>query len=158
MVALEKMRFMDNEIDYQIVPVSLGDFTAMRRLEKTCFPVDAWPFLDMVAALTLPNIVRYKMVVDGEMIGFILGDVQRMKRTGWIASVCIHPDYRRRGLAEKLLAVCEVEMQMPRIKLTVRESNTAAITLYKRNGYILSGRWPKYYKGGEDGVVMEKLF
>ena len=85
-----KICVMENEIDYQILPASIGDFNTLRRLEKICFPVDAWPFLDMVAALTLPNIVRYKMVADEKVIGFILGDIRRMQRTGWIASVCCH--------------------------------------------------------------------
>jgi ribosomal-protein-alanine N-acetyltransferase len=145
------------ELDYQILPAGLRDLSPVRELEKMCFPVDAWPFLDMLGALTLPNIVRYKMVHDGEVIGFIAGDIRRLTRTGWIATVCIHPDYRRRGLAERLLAVCEVEMKMPRIKLTVRASNTAAIMLYKNNGYQQVGCWQRYYKGGEDGVVMEKM-
>lgn len=154
---MDKMRFMDNDLDYQILPAGLKDFNPVRTLEKLCFPVDAWPFLDMVGALTLPNIVRYKMVINGEIIGFIAGDIRKMKQVGWIATLCIHPDYRRRGLAEKLLVLCEAQMEMPRVRLTVRESNTGAIMLYKRNGYIQVGRWQKYYKGGEDGVVMEKV-
>lgn len=148
---------MDNETDYKILPAGLRDLNTLRALEKICFPLDAWPFLDMIGALTLPNIVRYKMVIDGEIIGFIAGDIRKIQQVGWIATVCIHPDYRRRGYAEKLLAVCEVQMRMPRVKLTVRASNTAAIMLYRRNGYSQVARWQKYYKGGEDGVVMEKL-
>ena len=112
----------------------------------------------MIGALTFPSIVRYKMEVNGRLIGFIAGDIRRLQRVGWIASVCVHPDYRRRGLAEELLALCETEMRMPRVKLTVRASNTAAIMLYRRNGYLQVGRWKNYYKGGEDGVVMEKIF
>jgi ribosomal-protein-alanine N-acetyltransferase len=157
-MGIEAKRLTEVETEYQIMPAGLKDLGPLRALEKICFPLDAWPFLDMIGALTLPNIVRYKMEVNGKLIGFIAGDIRKMQRTGWIASVCIHPDYRRRGLAEKLLALCEVEMQMPRIKLTVRASNTAAIMLYRRNGYLQVSRWRNYYKGGEDGVVMEKIF
>jgi ribosomal-protein-alanine N-acetyltransferase len=152
---LDEMKI--EELDYQILPAGLRDLNPVRELEKLCFPVDAWPFLDMIGALTLPNIVRRKMVHAGQTIGFIAGDIRRLTRTGWIATICIHPDYRRQGLAEKLLKICEEEMQMPRIKLTVRASNTAAIMLYKNNGYHQVGCWRRYYKGGEDGVVMEKV-
>lgn len=147
----------DTSHEYQILPAGLRDLNPVRALEKLCFPMDAWPFLDMIGALTLPNIVRYKMVADGALIGFIAGDIRRMQRTGWIATICIHPDYRRRGLAEELLALCEVEMRMPRVKLTVRASNQAALMLYKNNGYRQVGVWQRYYQGGEDGVVMEKV-
>ncbi|MEN8240964.1 MAG: GNAT family N-acetyltransferase [Chloroflexota bacterium] len=142
--------------EYQILTAGLKDLNSLRGLEKLCFPIDAWPFLDMIGALTLPNIVRFKMEDDGQLIGFIAGDVRKMQRVGWIATVAVHPDYRRRGLAEKLLELCEDAMGMPRIKLTVRASNEAAIMLYRRNGYLQVGRWRNYYKGGEDGVVMEK--
>lgn len=147
----------ETELNYTIQPANLRDLHQVRVLEDLCFPLDAWPLLDMIGALSLPNIVRYKMLLDGELIGFVAGDIRKLQGTGWIATICIHPDYRRRGLAEKLLALCEEEMQMPRVKLTVRESNEAAIMLYKNNGYRQIGRWRRYYKGGEDGVVMEKV-
>jgi ribosomal-protein-alanine N-acetyltransferase len=145
------------KLNYKIHVAGLRDLNQVRQLEKMCFPVDAWPFLDMIGVLTLPNVVRFKLEVEGTLIGFVAGDVRRIKQTGWIATICVHPAYRRRGLAEKLLVVCEEAMQMPRVKLTVRESNKAALMLYKVNGYQQVGRWRRYYKGGEDGVVMEKV-
>lgn len=110
----------------------------------------------MIGALTLPNIVRFKLEMDGKLVGFIAGDIRKFQRVGWIATVAVHPEYRRRGFAEILLEICEIAMEMPRVKLTVRASNVAAIMLYRRNGYIQVGRWKNYYQGGEDGVVMEK--
>ena len=141
----------------EILPANLRDLTSVRRLEKLCFPVDAWPLLDMIGALTLPHVVRYKLEEDGHLIGFVAGEVRQATKTGWIATLCIHPGYRGRGLAKELLEVCEREMNMPRYRLTVRESNKAAIELYAARGYIEVGRWKNYYKGGEDGIVMEKL-
>ena len=42
------------------------------------------------------------------------------------------------------------------MKLTVRISNDAAISLYKKEGYRTVDIWKKYYNDGEDGLVMEK--
>ena len=145
----------DSNID--IVSASLFDLPTLRKLEKLCFPVDAWPLLDMIGALSLPNVIRYKAVAAGEMIGFIAGELRIASRTGWIATVCVHPDYRRRGIAERLIRLCEHEMGQPRVRLSVRESNHGAINLYRVNGYIEIDRWRKYYKGGEDAIVMEKI-
>jgi len=143
---------------FEILNASLKDLLPLRRLEKVCFPVDAWPLLDMIGALSLPQVVRLKAETkEGEIIAFIAGDIRRSTQTGWIATVCVHPDYRRKGLANELLGLCEMAMKMPRIRLTVRESNTAAIELYRKRGYEQVGRWEKYYKDSEDGIVMEKL-
>lgn len=141
----------------EILPASLRDLISLRKLEKVCFPLDAWPLLDMIGALTFPNVVRYKAVDGEEMVGFIAGEVRAPTKTGWIATVCVHPDFRRRGIAQQLLQLCETKMHQPRVRLTVRESNSSAIALYRVNGYQQVKRWRKYYKGGEDGIVMEKL-
>lgn len=141
----------------EILPASLRDLISLRKLEKICFPLDAWPLLDMIGALSFPNVVRYKAVEGDAMVGFIAGEVRGPTRTGWIATLCVHPDYRRRGIAQELLHLAEEEMHQPRVRLTVRESNHAAITLYRVNGYQEVNRWRSYYNGGEDGIVMEKL-
>jgi len=141
----------------EILPASWRDLSAVRNLEQVCFPMDAWPLLDMLGAITLPNIVRLKAVENGEMVGFVAGDIKRFTRTGWIATICVHPDHRGRGLGTEMLQLCEERMGMPRVKLSVRESNTAAIEMYRRNGYVQVGTWKRYYKGGDDAVVMEKV-
>jgi ribosomal-protein-alanine N-acetyltransferase len=143
--------------NFHIQTASLFDLSALRQLEKVCFPLDAWPLLDLIGALSFPNIVRYKAVLDGEMIGFIAGEVRFPARIGWIATVAVHPDHRRKGIARKMIRMVEEEMGQPRVRLTVRESNTSAINLYQQDGYVQISRWEKYYKGGEDGIVMEKL-
>jgi ribosomal-protein-alanine N-acetyltransferase len=141
----------------EILPAVWRDLSAVRELEKLCFSLDAWPLLDLIGVLAFPNIVRYKAVENGEMIGFVAGDVKRFANTGWIATICVHPNHRGRGLGAALLQVCEEKMGMPRVKLSVRESNTVAIDMYSHNGYVQVGTWTRYYKGGENGVVMEKL-
>ncbi|MCB2178653.1 GNAT family N-acetyltransferase [bacterium] len=141
----------------EILPASLKDLFPLRKLEKICFPVDAWPMLDLIGALSFSNVVRYKGAVGEELMAFIAGEIRTSTRTGWIATVCVHPDYRRQGIAHQLLDLVEPEMEQPRVRLTVRETNVGAIALYHHRGYYEVNRWRNYYKGGEDGIVMEKL-
>ena len=141
----------------EIQEASLRDLGALRRLENACFEKDAWPILDLMAVLTWSDVVRLKAVVEDEMIGFVAGDPRPAQNAGWIATIGVDPRYRRRGIARALLNACERRMKYPRMKLTVRISNEAAIALYKREGYRTVDIWKSYYNDGEDGLVMEKI-
>jgi ribosomal-protein-alanine N-acetyltransferase len=125
-------------------------------IEKLCFGRDAWSALDVAAALMFPGTVRLKAELDEEMIGLVVGDIRRHSKEGWIATIAVHPTYRRRGLGRRLLRACEQAMGMPLIKLTLRVSNIAAMNLYKQEGYVQVQYWRGYYASGEDALVMEK--
>ena len=142
---------------------SWRDVKPLQRLEKVCFDLDAWPLIELLGVLTLPDLVRLKAVVDEKMVGFIAGDRRRNEATGslkggagWILTLGVLPDSRRLGIAEALLEECECQLQMPVIKLTVRRSNLPAIKLYEKMGYSQTDIWSKYYRNGEDGLVFEK--
>jgi len=140
----------------EIQPASIRDLGALRRLEHTCFDKDGWPLLDLIAVLTWPDVIRLKAVDDGRMIGFVAGDPRPAQGVAWIATVGVDPGYRRRGIGLELLRACEQQINLPRVKLTVRISNDSAISLYRRAGYRTVDIWKSYYNDGEDGLVMEK--
>ena len=141
---------------FQIETASWHDLNSLRQIEKECFTEDAWPLLDLIAVLTFPNVVRLKAVVDGHMIGFAGGDPKPSEGVGWITTLGVLPAFRRQGIARALLEACEEHLGLPRINLSVRRSNLAAIELYQRAGYHQTGVWPHYYYGGEDALVLEK--
>jgi ribosomal protein S18 acetylase RimI-like enzyme len=141
---------------YQIETASWHDLNPLRQIEKECFGEDAWPLWDLIAVLTFPNVVRLKAVVDGHMVGFAGGDPKPSDGVGWITTLGVLPAYRRQGIARALLTACEDQLNQPRISLSVRRSNQAAIELYQSAGYHQTGVWPRYYIGGEDALVLEK--
>ena len=141
---------------FSIEPATWHDLSALRRIEKDCFPLDAWPLLDLIGILTFPNIIRLKAVCDGQMVGFVAGDIKRSERLAWIATIGVLPEYRGRGIGAALLRACEAQLDVPVIRLVVRQSNLTAIRLYERFGYAMLGKWRRYYKDGEDGTAMEK--
>lgn len=141
---------------FSIEPATWHDLSALRRIEKLCFSLDAWPLFDLIGILTFPNIVRLKAVIEGQMVGFVAGDIKRSERMAWIATIGVLPEHRGRGLGAALLHACEEQINMPVIRLVVRPSNLGAIRLYERFGYTTVGKWRKYYADGEDGTVMEK--
>jgi ribosomal-protein-alanine N-acetyltransferase len=151
-----------------IAPATWRDFREVMALERACFASDSWPWIDIMAALTFPDAVRLKAVASqpvaqgGEAngrraIGFVFGDRNRSHGLGWIASIGVHPDYQRRGIGSRLLAACERALGTPQIRLTLRPTNLAARRVYDAAGYVEVGRLERYYRDGEDGIVMEKL-
>ncbi|MGD0547635.1 MAG: N-acetyltransferase [Terracidiphilus sp.] len=75
--------------------------------------------------------------ISREMIALVLGS-RVSPQSGHITQLCVHPVYRRRGLARSLLnlaASCFLRQGVSEISLTVTEANTEAIELYRAEGY-----------------------
>jgi ribosomal-protein-alanine N-acetyltransferase len=140
-----------------ITTANILDLSALRHVEKVCFPQDAWPLLDLIAVLTFPGVIRLKAVVNGQMIGFVAGDPRPGEGFSWIATLAVLPEQRGKGLGRALLEACERQLSTRKIRLSVRAGNEEAIRLYKNAGYLSIDRWGKYYNDGEDALVMEKV-
>ena len=140
----------------EIIPASLKDLHARNKLEHACFEKDAWPFLDLLAVLTFPDVIRLKAVEQGQMIGFVAGDPRPSQGFSWIATIGVLPAYRRGGVGRGLLRACEARLKTPRIRLSVRASNDGALRLYELEGYQRIEVWQSYYNDGEAAIVMEK--
>lgn len=90
--------------------------------------------------------------VVGAIVAWLLVDEAH------IATIATHPDFRRRGIASKLLSHA-LRMMMNEGALTsvleVRESNLAAQEMYRKFGFEETGRRPRYYKdNSEDAILM----
>jgi ribosomal protein S18 acetylase RimI-like enzyme len=75
-----------------------------------------------------------------EPVALVLGS-KVSTQCGHITQICVHPAYRRIGLARLLLQVAAVQFQrqgMTELTLTVTEANTQAVNLYSIEGYTLA--------------------
>ena len=147
---------MTEDPDFKIETAALADLFSLRTLERLCFGSEAWPLLDLFAVLTFPDVVRLKTVLDGRMIGFVAGELRNKRKVGWVVTIGVHPDFRRKGIGKALLRECEIQLATPLIKLSVRRSNQSAIQMYAQDGYIFVETWSKYYEDGEDALVLQK--
>jgi ribosomal protein S18 acetylase RimI-like enzyme len=101
----------------------------------------------------LNNIVRYSgcgafsapashVIVDKnsrELVALVLGS-RVSPESGHITQICVHPNYRRKGLARAMLTVVSywfMRQGASEISLTVTEANQEAIELYVAEGYAL---------------------
>lgn len=75
-----------------------------------------------------------------------------------IIMLAIHPQFQGQGLGQALLLALlksACDRQLERATLEVRESNLAAVYLYKKFGFKEAGRRKRYYEDtGEDALVM----
>jgi ribosomal protein S18 acetylase RimI-like enzyme len=78
-----------------------------------------------------------------ELVALVLAS-RVSPESGHITQICVHPEFRRRGLARILLtlaASCFLRQGVPEISLTVTEANTDAISLYHAEGYDCAHRF-----------------
>jgi ribosomal-protein-alanine N-acetyltransferase len=96
----------------------------------------------------------------GKICGFAVVGIFPSAKEAEIHNVAVAPDSRRQGIGSALLAEAErrlLENGIDNLFLEVRESNTAAISVYKNSGFEIIGRRPEFYKNpAEDAFVMRK--
>jgi ribosomal-protein-alanine N-acetyltransferase len=75
-----------------------------------------------------------------------------------IATVAVHPDLRGMGIAQELLAAAlneAIQLGSTVATLEVRAGNEIAQKLYRRFGFQIVGKRPRYYKDNqEDAIIM----
>lgn len=144
--------------DFEIVDANLRDLGELRRLERECFTIDAWPLIDLIAVLSFPGIVRLKAVVNNRMAGFVASDLRRGENLAWIVTIGVLPEFRRLGIARELMHACEARLKVKTIRLSVRRTNQSAIDLYLTEGYTQVDVWGNYYADGEDALILQKKY
>ena len=126
-------------------------------LEKLCFS-DPWSENSIAYELTSRLSYWLVAVENGEVVGYIgsqsvLGESDMM-------NVAVHPDHRRKGVAEALvLALAKDLKERDNVCLTleVRVSNEPAIAFYEKLGFTQVGRRPNYYRNPrEDALILRK--
>lgn len=85
------------------------------------------------------------------VVGYLM--TNKMGTTLILTSLAILPKYRNKGIGKMLLEKMLSEIKEP-IVLMVRPSNTKAISLYEKTGFIFERIIKKYYKDGEDCFLM----
>jgi [ribosomal protein S18]-alanine N-acetyltransferase len=75
-----------------------------------------------------------------------------------VATIAIHPDFRRLGIGQRLLAralLDDAEHGATQVFLEVRRGNLVALQMYKRFGFVVTGVRPRYYvDNNEDALLM----
>lgn len=78
---------------------------------------------------------------DGQLVGTVMGGYDGHR--GWVYSLAVRPDVRRKGIGTELMRRVERELARrgcPKINLQVLASNVATVAFYKGLGYAVEER------------------
>ncbi|HCJ12170.1 MAG: hypothetical protein A2Y14_05830 [Verrucomicrobia bacterium GWF2_51_19] len=135
------------------------DAKALQYVEDTCFPSDRHRILYPSMLYMLRNKHALFLVYEEDILcAYVLVLCYDRNRFARIYSLAVLPEYRRRGIAEKLLIDVEQRCKKGGLKLEIRDDNLAAMDLYKKLGYSVSGRKRGYYEPTVDALEMVKIF
>lgn len=142
-------------------PMVLADVDQVMAIEQASFPTP-WPRDAFVYELTHNrNTVCWvaEMTCGAEDLQVVGSTVIWIRPEGaHIGTLAIHPDCRRHGIGQSLLAKALIEVKKRGTKqayLEVREGNTPAQALYRKFGFTAIGVQKSYYTDtGEDAIIM----
>ncbi len=133
------------------------DLAALLRLEARAFE-RPWPADAFRQELELPQAELWLAWRGEQLAGYV--DFWVVADEVELLNVAVDPEFRRRGLARRLLRLVEergAERGGAAVYLEVRRTNEAAQALYKAVGYAQIGIRKRYYSDtGEDAVLMSK--
>ena len=143
----------------RIVNMNESHVAQVAELEKICFS-DPWSENSVASELKNPLSCWLVAEEDGVAAGYI--GSQTVMDESDMMNVAVHPDHRRKGVAESLVNEL-IEVLKKRgsrcLTLEVRASNEPAKALYEKLGFVQVGLRRNYYRNPkEDALILRKEF
>jgi ribosomal-protein-alanine N-acetyltransferase len=134
------------------------DLETVFELECLVFE-DPWSFSNFQheiarSAVSWPLIVETNYEIVGYTIPWFVADEMHL------ANIATSPIYFRQGIANRIMIVlfdeC-IRRKINRVFLEVRPTNTSAIVMYEKFGFERIGIRRRYYRNGENAIVMQRF-
>ena len=152
-----------NKLEVHIERLTLSDLDELMEIESSAYGKHHWSRDSYVAELNNKLAVYYAAKnAEGKLIAYI--GIWNIVDESHITTIAVAEDYRRKHIAEALIAKMLEDCYNNFVKyitLEVRAGNIPAIKLYEKFGFKSLGTRKGYYQdNGEDGLVMwtENIF
>ena len=129
----------------EIVKMEACHVSQVAQLERLCFS-DPWSEKSVASELENKWALWLVALEDDAVVGYI-GSQTAVDETD-VMNVAVHPDHRRKGIAEALIEKLVAELKARgsyALMLEVRDSNIPAISLYEKLGFLQVGLRKNYY-------------
>ena len=145
----------------RIERAKVQDLDAMYKIEKECFTSEAYSKRQISHFVQSSNAVSFVAKRDNEIVGFIIGFIEKHDgiTLGHVVTIDVLPKHRRIGMGVKLLDELEQIFLKKGVKISfleVRIDNEAARELYRKKGYTDLEPLENYYAKGKHGLRMKK--
>ena len=134
--------------------MTMEDAAAAAEMEHQLFE-DAWSEKSILDTLGLSNTVCLTAEKAGRIVGYVLAYTAADEAE--IARIAVAKEFQRQGAArtmiQELFDICARE-EIKRVLLDVRESNTAARTLYENCGFKEDGVRQKFYEDPQEDAIL----
>lgn len=96
-------------------------------------------------------------LIDNKVVGYI-SSIDRSCLCGHplISFLCIHSDYRRQGIASKLLTGIEAQYSNQKLFISTESNNPIMLNLISKRNYVLAGSLAGINDDGSDEVYFYK--
>ena len=146
-------------MNFDIVNMTREHTKRIAELEKICFSTP-WSESGLNEEIDNPQSHFIVAVEDQKILGYI--GVQEIVGEAYITNIAVFPEYRRQGVARKLLekAIDDAKQrECMFITLEVRKSNSNAIALYDKLDFKNVGERKNFYTNPtENAIIMTKNF
>lgn len=144
---------------FRIRKMTLDDLNQVVEIDRASFSLP-WPERSFRFELTDNPAARcwVSEAEDGRVIAMLV--LWLIVDEAHIATIATAPEYRRRGIAEQLMVYALKSAMDEGAKsafLEVRESNMAAQAMYRKYGFVETGRRPHYYKDNDEDALLMTL-
>lgn len=130
------------------------DASGIASIEEATFP-DPWDYRSVMDLLTAEGSMCFTAIDSGRVIAYVIG--RMIAPEGEIYRVAVSEEYRRRGIAYRLLDYAVKTSRgrgLESLFLEVRSQNIAAINLYRAYGFIEIARRKGYYRNPTDDAIV----
>jgi ribosomal-protein-alanine acetyltransferase len=149
--------FKTMETEVRIRPVILTDLSDIMRIENMSFNFDSFSHRQFTYLITKAKGAFFTALSEEKVAGYISLLEHSRRHSVRIYGIAVHPDYRGRKIGQALIDEAKqytVNKNIHRLSLEVEINNKAAITLYQKNGFLITGILSNYYCNHSDAYRM----
>ena len=145
-------------MSYMIRKMTLDDLEQVVAIDQVSFSLP-WPARSFQLELTDNPASRCWVTdLDGRVVGMVVAWL--IVDEIHIATIATHPDFRKQGIGKNLLLhtlrSAKAEGAVMSF-LEVREGNEIALEMYRKFGFVESGRRDGYYKDNDEAAILMSL-
>jgi ribosomal-protein-alanine N-acetyltransferase len=145
----------------QIRPMAAPDLDRVIEIAASLAQAPDWPRYAYESALdphASPPRIALVAEISGSLAGFAIASL--LPPQAELEMIAVAPASQRHGLAAQLFAALASQLAAARVNeviLEVRASNQPALKLYRRLGFLESGRRTRYYHDPAEDALLLRL-